>query len=246
MNPSATWGLAAVFCIAAAGVSSAGELPLPKHKLPPSRHGGTVVGLCDGETSVEVPGVKPGEGMSRAQAQTVADQLMSQWRNKHPDAQWAKANEGDKMVAREVQLADASGQPAANPSSATPLAPAQAQEQGQTYGSFTERDRQIWQASTDKLVAEGKRIFHDAKALGGTIGVSCDMCHPDAANTHPETYPKFQVQLGRVALLRDMINWCIENPVRGQPFADDDPRLKALEAYIIAQRKGVPLAYGKH
>jgi len=30
------------------------------------------------------------------------------------------------------------------------------------------------------------------------------MCHPDAANTHPETYPKYQVQLQRVALLRDM------------------------------------------
>jgi thiosulfate dehydrogenase len=61
-------------------------------------------------------------------------------------------------------------------------------------------------------VAEGKRIFHDAKALGGTIAVSCDMCHPDASNTHPETYPKFQVQFGRVALLRGMINCCIENP----------------------------------
>jgi thiosulfate dehydrogenase len=238
MNPSTTWGLAAAFCLLAAGAAMADDQPLPKHKLPPSRHGGMVVGLCDGETSVEVPGLKPGDSLSRAQAQKVADDLMSQWRDKHPDAQWAKANDGDKMVAREVQLADA----APTSSSATPPA----QEQGQTYGSFTERDRQIWQASTDKLVAEGKRIFHDAKALGGTIGVSCDMCHPDAANTHPETYPKFQVQLGRVALLRDMINWCIENPVRGQPFADDDPRLKALEAYIIAQRKGVPLAYGKH
>ncbi len=101
-------------------------------------------------------------------------------------------------------------------------------------------------SSTDRLVAEGKRIFHDAKALGGTNAISCDMCHPDASNTHPETYPKFQVQLGRVALLRDMINWCIENPVRGKPFADDDPRLKALEAYILAQRKGVALDYGKH
>jgi thiosulfate dehydrogenase len=238
MNPSTTWGLAAAFCLLAAGAAAADDQPLPKHKLPPSRHGGMVVGLCDGETSVEVPGLKPGDSMSRAQAQKVADDLMSQWRNKHPDAQWAKANDGDKIVAREVQLADAA------PASSSATAPAQ--EQGQTYGSFTERDRQIWQASTDKLVAEGKRIFHDAKALGGTIGVSCDMCHPDAANTHPETYPKFQVQLGRVALLRDMINWCIENPVRGQPFADDDPRLKALEAYIIAQRKGVPLAYGKH
>ncbi|TMA66639.1 MAG: hypothetical protein E6J68_07295 [Deltaproteobacteria bacterium] len=72
------------------------------------------------------------------------------------------------------------------------------------------------------------------------------MCHPDAANTHPETFPKFQVQLGRVALLRDMINWCIQNPARGKPLADDDPRLKAMEAYILAQRKGTALEFGKH
>ncbi|KPJ70772.1 MAG: hypothetical protein AMK72_12565 [Planctomycetes bacterium SM23_25] len=72
------------------------------------------------------------------------------------------------------------------------------------------------------------------------------MCHPDAANTHPETYPKFQAQMGRAALLRDMINWCIEHPVRGKALAADDPRMRALEAYITAQRKGTPLNYGKH
>ena len=118
--------------------------------------------------------------------------------------------------------------------------------QAQSYGSFSTRDEEIWQASTEAFVEQGNKTFHDANALGGTIAVSCDMCHPNAANTHPETYPKYQVQLGRVALLRDMINWCIENPVRGKPFADDDPKLRSLEAYILAQRKGIPLAYGRH
>ncbi|MBN1488321.1 MAG: hypothetical protein JXA69_00260 [Phycisphaerae bacterium] len=78
------------------------------------------------------------------------------------------------------------------------------------------------------------------------MAVSCDMCHPDGSNTHPETYPKFQTQLGRVVLLRDMINWCIENPVRGKRFEPDDAKMRALEAYIYAQRKGTPLEYGKH
>jgi cytochrome c len=104
----------------------------------------------------------------------------------------------------------------------------------------------IFQAETDAFVEQGKKIFHSAKLLNGTIGVSCDMCHPDAANTHPETYPKYQEQLQRVALLRDMINWCIENPVKGKTLDPNDPKLRALEAYILAQRKGVPLAYGKH
>ena len=119
-------------------------------------------------------------------------------------------------------------------------------QSGHTYGAFSERDERIWKEETERFVKEGHKIFHDANAFGGTIGVSCDMCHPDGANTHPETYPKFQVQLGRVALLRDMINWCIQNPTRGKPLLDDDPRLKAMEAYILAQRKGTPLDFGKH
>jgi hypothetical protein len=119
-------------------------------------------------------------------------------------------------------------------------------QQGDTYASFNQRDIKIWQANTENFVQEGKEVFHSADKLGGTIGVSCDMCHPDAANTHPETYPKYQVQLQRVALLRDMIEWCIENPVKGKTMDPNDPRLRAMEAYIIAQRKGVPLEYGKH
>ncbi|MGH6834102.1 MAG: c-type cytochrome [Methylocella sp.] len=210
----------------AAGPALAGNDP-PRHQLRSSAEGNLVVGLCDGETSIEVQGVKPGDQMTREQGQQIAAALMKEWRQKHPDAEWA--------VAAAESAAEAPTQKEGVPA-----------DQFQTYGAFTERDRRIWRESTERLVAEGKRIFHDAKALGGTNAISCDMCHPDASNTHPETYPKFQVQLGRVALLRDMINWCIENPVRGKPFADDDPRLKALEAYILAQRKGVALEFGKH
>ena len=72
------------------------------------------------------------------------------------------------------------------------------------------------------------------------------MCHPDAVKTHPETYPKYQTQWQRVARLREMINWCIENPVKGQPLNPDDPCLRALEAYVISRRNGTALAYGKH
>jgi hypothetical protein len=37
-----------------------------------------------------------------------------------------------------------------------------------------------------------------------------------------------------------------ENPVKGKPLSPDDPKLRAFEAYIIARRSGVPIAYGKH
>jgi len=121
-------------------------------------------------------------------------------------------------------------------------------EQGEShsYGRYTERDILMWAREAEKMVVEGSRIFHSADELGSTVAVSCDMCHPDGSNTHPETYPKFQTQLGRVVLLRDMINWCIESPVRGKRLEPDDPKMRALEAYIYAQRKGTPLEYGKH
>jgi thiosulfate dehydrogenase len=99
---------------------------------------------------------------------------------------------------------------------------------------------------TRKLVLEGAKIFHDSQRLGSTIAVSCDMCHPDASNTHPETYPKYQTQIGKTVLLRHMINWCVEHPLRGKPWAHDDPRMIAVEAYIYAQRKGEKLEFGKH
>src|ERR1700730_9547033 len=126
-----------------------------------------------------------------------------------------------------MQLADAarstSGTNASRPASVTTAAE---QDQAQTYGAFIARDRKIWNDSADKVVSEGRPMFHDAAALGSDDASDCDMCDPDAANTHPETYPKYQVQLGRVGFLRDMINWCIETPVRGKPIADDDARLK--------------------
>lgn len=245
----------------------------PRHDVPRSKDGNLVVALCDGETTMEVPGVKDGDTMDRARAQEVSDALMQEWRRKNPNVRWddtpvqlAQAGPGvagpggaapgeglpDKPDARVRQVprapvTDAAGEPggAGAVGNAAVDAPRDPTQTG-IYSAYTDRDQTVWMAATDDFVKEGHRIFHDAGAFGGTIGVSCDMCHPDAANTHPETYPKFQVQLGRVAMLRDMINWCIENPARGKPLRDDDVRLKAMEAYILAQRKGVALAYGKH
>jgi len=208
------------------------------HDVPAAQNGGTVVMLCDGKTSIEVKNLKPGQMMSRARAQAVSDELMDQWRRAHPGERWEVA-QASQTGGEHLYAAGSAKQPPA-------AAPSLAVQQGDTYASFQPRDYKVWKAETDKLVADGKRVFHDAKALGSTIGISCDMCHPDAANTHPETYPKYQVQLQRVALLRDMIDWCIENPIKGKALDANDPKLRALEAYIYAQRKGVALDYGKH
>ncbi len=180
------------------------------------------VGACDGGDAVEVPKALTG--------QPLADNLLDQWKRNHPN-HWV-AEEKERHTLKP---------PADN---ADLLKGGQAK--GDTYGNFTQRDLLTWQRETEKFAAEGSRIFHSADELGSTVAVSCDMCHPHAANTHPETYPKYQVQLGRVVLLRDMINWCIVNPVRGPELKPDGKKMRALEAYIMAQRKGVPMDYGKH
>ncbi len=120
------------------------------------------------------------------------------------------------------------------------------EQQAKQASKWTQRDRVMWEREQKRMIDEGYRLFHDWQALGGTIGISCDMCHPDGADTHPETYPKFQTQLKNVVTLREMINWCIENPMKGKPLPCDDPKMIALEAYITSQRKGVSLDPGKH
>jgi len=109
---------------------------------------------------------------------------------------------------------------------------------------FTKADLERWEKEYMSVVAKGRELWGSATL--GTNGVACGQCHPNAANTHPETYPKFQKQLGRVIAFREMINWCLRNPLQGKPLALDDPKMIALEAYATYERRGVPLAPGKH
>ena len=109
---------------------------------------------------------------------------------------------------------------------------------------FTKEDLKRWEQEFITVVNEGDQLFHSGK-LGGN-GVSCDQCHPNATNTHPETYPKFQKQIGKVVSLFEMVNWCIRNPLEGKDLAADDPKMTALLAYMAYERRGVKLAPGKH
>ncbi len=188
----------------------------------------TIILLCDNQTELVIPGLKPGTSLDRQQAFQVAEKFMDVWEEKNPGSNWIMAqNYGPKNLAMQVRTNGSAPQTG-------------------IYSGFTATDEYVWRTEYEKFVEEGNRIFHSADAFGGTVGVSCDMCHPNAANTHPETYPKYQVQMQKVALLRDMINWCITHPAKGQALADDDPRLRAMEAYILSQRAGTAMAPGKH
>lgn len=188
------------------------------------------VSPCDGGEAVAMPGYTEGERLSREKAQGLADELMAKWLERQEAtiaASWRTERDRARGPA-EPETSDAA-----------------VQEPLQTT-DLNARDRAVWEREIAREVAYGDKIFHDDKLIGSPEGIACAMCHPNASNTHPETYPKFQVQLKKVALLRDMINWCIENPIRGKKLDADDPKMRALEAYILSQRKGVALEYGKH
>ena len=109
---------------------------------------------------------------------------------------------------------------------------------------FTAEDLKLWQDEYMAAVTKGREVFTDSKL--GSNGIVCAQCHPNGANTHPETYPKFQKQLGKVAQAWEMVNWCIRNPLEGKDLAADDPRMTALLTYIAHERRGVKLTPGKH
>ena len=110
---------------------------------------------------------------------------------------------------------------------------------GARADEFTRDDVERYDEEFLSVVKKGRELWTSAEL--GTNGVACAQCHPNAANTHPETYPKFQKQLGRVIALREMFNWCLQQPLEGQPLALDDPDLIAMEAYATWERRRVEL-----
>ena len=214
----------ALLLLAAMIQARADDPATPPHS-PAGSPGSNTVKLCDNKTTVQISKDAP---KTHAEGQKISDALMAQWQAKNPDKDWVK----EEVEAHQVVTPEDNSKLVGT-------------GQSSTYGAVTQQDVQVWNNETYKMAVYGSTVFHSGDELGSDIAVSCDMCHPRAANTHPETYPKFQPQLGRVALLRDMINWCIEHPVRGKVLAPDDPKMRALEAYILAQRKGVALDYGK-
>jgi thiosulfate dehydrogenase len=215
----------ALILLASALAAKADSQSAAPQQSPVAPGGSKTVKLCDNKTTVQVSNDAP---KTRAEGQKISDALMAQWKASNPNSNWVK----DEVEAHQIVV----------PADNSKLI---GTGQSSTYGTVTPQDVQVWKNETYKTAVYGSTVFHSGDQLGSEIAVSCDMCHPRAANTHPESYPKFQPQLGRVALLRDMINWCIEHPVRGKVLAPDDPKMRALEAYILAQRKGVALDYGK-
>lgn len=108
-------------------------------------------------------------------------------------------------------------------------------------------------ADFDKLmeaVAYGDKLWHTGEGEGGghpelsTNGLGCANCHPDASATQPESWPKYQTNLGKVGTMREMFNWCMQVVQRGKGYALDSKEMIAMEAYATYMNRGAALNPG--
>jgi len=225
--------LRAFFVLAAVVVAAAGVYVAARGEARGEDQAERTVYACDQRKVVIVEGVRADEKLPPDKAQQVADLLQDLMR-------YCKAEVKARIAKNQLITLSINGLPYEQyvPGMEPPI------ELVKGKSDYGDRDRAIWKAELDKLVKEGDRLFHSDEV--GTNGIACAMCHPNASNTHPETYPKYQIEMKQVALLRDMVNWCIQNPLEGTKLADDDPKLRALEAYIMVQRAGTKMEAGKH
>ncbi|MEO8343902.1 MAG: hypothetical protein ABI536_08765 [Gallionella sp.] len=94
------------------------------------------------------------------------------------------------------------------------------------------------------VVDHGRDLWHGTKSSMSTNGLACGNCHPDAAASNPQTFPKFQANLGRVIPIREMINWCIMVPQGGTALDVNGPDMVAMEAYATYMYRGIKIEPG--
>lgn len=109
---------------------------------------------------------------------------------------------------------------------------------------FTKAELASQQQALLDMVNHGRDLWHGTLQSMSTNGLACGNCHPDAAASNPQTFPKYQANLGRVVPLREMINWCIMVPQQGTAFEENSPDMIAMEAYAFYMYRGKTIEPG--
>jgi thiosulfate dehydrogenase len=109
---------------------------------------------------------------------------------------------------------------------------------------FTAAELQTMEARLLASVQRGFDIWHGAKASTANNGLACANCHPDAAATNPQTFPKFMPMFNKVVPYREMVNWCILNPQGGKAEDVNGEDMTALEAFSFYLHRGRPIEPG--
>lgn len=95
-----------------------------------------------------------------------------------------------------------------------------------------------------EVVNKGRDLWHGSNPQMSGNGLACGNCHPDAAASNPQSFPKFVSEINAVAPMRDMINWCIVHPQAGKALDPDGADMIALEAYAFNLYRGEAIQPG--
>lgn len=109
---------------------------------------------------------------------------------------------------------------------------------------FTAEELKAQQGKLTASVQRGYDMWYGARADMANNGLACANCHPDAAATNPQTFPKFLPVFDKVVPYREMINWCIQNPQGGKALDVNGADMTALEAYSFYLHNGVKIETG--
>lgn len=109
---------------------------------------------------------------------------------------------------------------------------------------FTKAELASQEKALLTMVDHGRDLWHGSKPSMSTTGLACGNCHPDAAASNPQTFPKFQANLGKVIPIREMINWCIMVPQGGTALDVNSDDMTAMEAYAFYMYRGIKIAPG--
>lgn len=100
------------------------------------------------------------------------------------------------------------------------------------------------QAKLLAIVDHGRDLWHGSRPDMASNGLGCGNCHPDAAASNPQTFPKWMPQFNKVVPFREMANWCIQNPQAGKPLDVNGDDMVALEAYSMNLYRGEKIEPG--
>lgn len=99
----------------------------------------------------------------------------------------------------------------------------------------------------DAVRAEGKRLFRQRQ---GQLDLACSQCHDERwgrrlagvpiPQAHPTGYPVYRLEWQGLGSLQRRLRVC-QGAVRAEPYPYGSAALVALEAYLMARARGMPL-----
>jgi cytochrome c len=119
-------------------------------------------------------------------------------------------------------------------------------EEAETTETTTEEPVETVEIAAEGDAENGLALFMDTTL--GTSGMSCESCHPNGGTEGMEMegmatkslvgvndrYPGVFMMMDpeKEVTLAEVVNFCIENPLEGEPLAEDSQEMKDLLAYL--------------